>query len=62
MRVNGDASQIAQLTIQIANMNETLLVREKGLQATYAQMESLISQNTTEGDYLTKQLESLGKS
>ncbi len=62
VRVNGDASQISQLTIQIANMNEMLLVREKDLQETYAQMESLISQNTTEGDYLTKQLESLGKS
>ncbi len=61
-RVNGDSTQIAQLTGQIANMNEMLLLREKALQATYAQLEAAISQNTTEGDFLTKQLESLSSS
>jgi len=61
-RLNGDAGQIAQLTSQINNMNEMLLVREKALQATYAQLEAVMSQNNAQSAYLTRQLESLGSS
>ncbi len=61
-RVNGDAAQITQLTIQISNMNEMLAVREKALQATYAKLEGLLSQSTAQGAFLTQQSESVIKS
>lgn len=57
-RINGDSAQITQLKGQISNMDELLAAREKALQATYAQLERVIAQNTAQGDYLTKQLES----
>jgi flagellar hook-associated protein 2 len=58
-RSNGDTAQITELTSQIATMNEMLLVREKALQATYAELESAISQNTSQADWLTSQEASL---
>jgi flagellar hook-associated protein 2 len=61
-RVTGDASQITQLTSQIGNMNEMLAHREKALQATYAELESVIAQNTAQDNFLTRQAESLGNS
>jgi flagellar hook-associated protein 2 len=60
-RVTGDGSQITQLTSQIATMNEMLAQRERALQATYAQLEAVISKNTAQGDWLTSQEESLNK-
>jgi flagellar hook-associated protein 2 len=62
-RITGDASQVTELTEQIASMNEVLAQREKALQETYAKLESVISQNTAQGNYLTsqeKQLQSSG--
>jgi flagellar hook-associated protein 2 len=61
-RTTGDASQITALTSQIANMNEILAQREKALQATYAELETVISKNSAQGDWLTQQEESLSKS
>ncbi|HXP98538.1 MAG TPA: flagellar filament capping protein FliD [Solirubrobacteraceae bacterium] len=58
-RSNGDTAQITELTSQIATMNEMLLVREKALQATYAELESAISRNTSQADWLTSQEASL---
>ncbi len=58
-RANGDTAQITELTSQITTMNEMLAVREKALQATYAQLESAISQNTSQADWLTSQEASL---
>lgn len=60
-RVNGDSAQVSQLTIQINTMNELLAHREKSLQATYANLEGVISRNTTQSDWLTQQEESLTK-
>jgi flagellar hook-associated protein 2 len=57
--VTGDASQISSLSHQINNMNEMLVVREKALQATFAKLEAVISQNTAQGNFLTSQAESL---
>jgi flagellar hook-associated protein 2 len=62
-RINGDSAQAQQLTTQIATMNEMLAEREKTLQATYAQLESVMSQNTSQSTWLTsqeKQLQSSG--
>jgi len=58
-RINGDTAQVTQLQSQIASMNEILADREKALQRTYAQLESIISQNTAQDSYLAKQAESL---
>jgi flagellar hook-associated protein 2 len=58
-RTNGDTTQITELTSQITTMNEMLALREKALQATYAQLESAISQNTSQADWLTSQEASL---
>jgi flagellar capping protein FliD len=54
-RTSGDTAQITELTSQITTMNEMLALREKALQATYAQLESAISQNTSQADWLTSQ-------
>jgi len=56
-RANGDAAQITQLTSQINNMNEMLAIRERALQATYAELERVISQNSAQGTFLTQQTE-----
>jgi len=56
-RVNGDSSDITQLTRQISNMNEMLAVREKALQATFAKLEGIISQNSARGAFLARQAE-----
>ncbi|MGA2453818.1 MAG: flagellar filament capping protein FliD [Solirubrobacteraceae bacterium] len=61
-RTTGDSSQITELTSQINTMNEMLAHREKALQATYAELETVISKNTAQGDWLTQQEESLSKS
>ncbi len=61
-RVNGDSAQITQLGSQISAMNEMLAHREKALQATYAELESVISRNTAQSNWLTSQSESLSKS
>jgi flagellar hook-associated protein 2 len=58
-RANGDSAQITQLTSQISTMNEMLAVREKALQATYAELESAISRNTSQANWLTSQEASL---
>jgi flagellar hook-associated protein 2 len=54
-RSSGDTAQITELTSQITTMNEMLALREKALQATYAQLESAISRNTSQADWLTSQ-------
>jgi len=60
-RSNGDTAQISALTVQISNMNEVLAAREKALQATYAQLEGVISQNSAQSSWLTSEAESLAK-
>lgn len=59
VRINGDTSQISRLTLQLNTMNEMLAQREKALQATYAQLESAISLNTSQGSWLASQEASL---
>ena len=54
-RVNGDGEQVTELTSQISTMNEMLAQREKTLQATYAELESVMSQNTSQSTWLTSQ-------
>jgi flagellar hook-associated protein 2 len=62
VRAQGDGAQVTQLTTQINNLNELLVQREKALQATYAELESVISRNTSQSSWLTQQTEALTKS
>ena len=52
-RSQGDSSQVRELTTQITTLNELLAVRERALQATYAQLEGVISQNSSQSTWLT---------
>jgi flagellar hook-associated protein 2 len=61
-RINGDSSQVIQLNTQISNMNEMLALREKALQATYSQLEAVLSRNSSQSAWLTSQTESLNNS
>jgi len=61
-RISGDTSQVSELKIRIDAMNEILAVRQKSLEATYAELEGVISQNTAKISWLTNQSEQLNKS
>ena len=61
-RITGESTQITELRSRVASMNEILLVREKALQQTYAELESIISQNTAQSNWLVSQSEGLTKS
>ncbi len=61
-RIEGDASQISNMTQRISTMNEMLAVRQRALQATYAQLEGVISQNSAQSSWLVSQEKSLNNS
>jgi flagellar hook-associated protein 2 len=61
-RIEGNSSQINNLTHQISTMNEMLAVRQRALQATYAKLEAVISQNSAQGSWLTSQEKSFNNS
>ncbi len=61
-RIEGDNGQINNLTHQIATMNEMLAVRQRALQATYAKLEGVISQNSAQTSWLVSQEKSLNNS
>ncbi|MGD0452446.1 MAG: flagellar filament capping protein FliD [Solirubrobacteraceae bacterium] len=62
VRSNGDGAQVTRLTMQINALNEQLVQREKALQATYAELEAVISKNSSQSSWLSQQTESLIKS
>jgi flagellar hook-associated protein 2 len=61
-RINGDESQVREIRARVATMNEMLLVRQKALEQTYAQLETIISRNSTQGAWLTSQAAQFEKS
>ena len=61
-RTRGDGEQVTQLTSRINSLNEQLALREKALQATYAELESVISKNSSQSSWLTQQTEAMLKS
>ncbi len=61
-RTRGDGEQVTQLTSRINSLNEQLALREKALQATYAELESVISKNSAQSSWLSQQSEALAKS
>jgi len=58
-RTQDDQAQIGDLGRRISSLNELLAHRERALQATYAELESIISQNTAQASWLTSQEKSL---
>ncbi len=61
-RINGDSEQVRELKVRITNMNEIIAVRQRALEATYAQLEAVISRNTAQSSWLTSQTSQLEKS
>jgi flagellar hook-associated protein 2 len=58
-RINGDATQVVNLTAQITTMNEMLAVRERSLKAQFAAMEAIISRNQSQSSWLTGQINAI---
>ena len=61
-RINGDESQIREMKLRVATMNQMLAVRQKSLEQTYSQLEAIISRNTAQSSWLTSQSAQLEKS
>jgi flagellar hook-associated protein 2 len=61
-RLEGDSTELTEMTSRITTMNEMLAVRQKSLQEQYAAMEAAISKSKAEGEYLAEQLASLNSS
>ncbi len=61
-RSNGDGAQITSLANQITNMNELVAEREHALRETYAKLEAVISQNSSQSSWLAQQSTSLTSS
>ena len=61
-RMNGDSEQVREMKSRISSMNEMLEVRQKALEETYAELESLISRNEAQSSWLTSQTEQLNSS
>jgi flagellar hook-associated protein 2 len=61
-RISGDTAQITQLGRQMDTLNELLDERQKALQATYAKLEGVISQNQSQASWLASQTTSLNAS
>jgi flagellar hook-associated protein 2 len=54
-RINGDSTQISDIGDRITAMNELLTVRQESLQAQYAQLEAVISENQSQATWLAGQ-------
>ncbi len=62
-RINGEEAQIREMKLRVSTMSQMLLVRQKALEQTYAQLETIISRNSAQSSWLTtqtKQLEAHG--
>jgi flagellar hook-associated protein 2 len=59
MRIEGDTTEVSQLTSRITTMNEMLAIRQKTLQAEFLAMETVVSQNQSQSAWLSAQLASM---
>ncbi len=62
-RIGGEEAQIREMRLRVSTMSQMLLVRQKALEQTYAQLETIISRNSAQSSWLTsqtKQLEAKG--
>ncbi len=60
LRIQGDRSEIGDLTNQIANLNEMLTLRQTALQAQFANLETALQQSQQQSNWLVSQIASLG--
>jgi flagellar hook-associated protein 2 len=58
-RIQGDTSQISDISNQIENLNAILADRQTALQAQFANLEALLSQNQAQSSWLASQINSL---
>ena len=58
-RINGEEGQIRDMRLRVSTMNRMLLVRQKALEQTYAQLETIISRNSAQSSWLTSQAKQL---
>ncbi len=49
------------MKLRVSTMSQMLLVRQKALEQTYAQLETIISRNSTQSSWLTSQSAQLAK-
>jgi flagellar hook-associated protein 2 len=61
-RINGEGNEISEMKNRVNTMNEMLAVRQKALQATYAQLEGVMSKNNAQSAWLVSQEEQMTKS
>jgi flagellar hook-associated protein 2 len=59
-RIDGESSEISDLTTSIADWDDRLALRQKSLQSQFAAMEAALSQSQSQGQWLSGQLASLG--
>lgn len=61
-RISGDESESSYISQQITTLTESLAVRQQALEARYVALETAMSKISSQGSWLTKQLESLPSS
>ena len=59
LRIQGDNSEISDLTNQIANLNEMLTQRQTALQAQFANLETALQQSQQQSNWLMSQITQL---
>ncbi len=61
-RIESEEVQVREIKLRVSTMNEMLAVRQKSLEATYAQLEAIISRNNSQSAWLTSQAAQIEKS
>ncbi len=61
-RIGGEETQLREMKVRVSTMSQMLLVRQKALEQTYAQLESIISRNSAQSSWLTSQASQIEKS
>ncbi len=55
-RIEGDSTQVTELSSRITTMNEMLAIRQKTLQAEFLAMETVVAQNQSQSAWLSAQV------
>jgi flagellar hook-associated protein 2 len=61
-RLGGEETQLREMKLRVSTMSQMLLVRQKALEQTYAQLETIISRNSAQSSWLTSQASQIEKS
>ena len=60
LRIQGDTSEISDLTNQISDMTAVLTERQTSLQTEFATLETALQQSQQQSNWLVSQIASLG--